>query len=79
MPFILRLVVLEATGKPGIILGKRRLSARTVEEAKTEADQTSWQASGIEPTGLEIVDSEGVTVARRRYAGRNIYSPWANR
>jgi hypothetical protein len=78
MTFILRLVILETTGRPGIILDKRRLEAITVEDAKIEADRTPWKIGGIEPTSLEIVDSEGLTVARRRYAGPNLYSPWAN-
>jgi hypothetical protein len=78
MTFILRLVILETTGRPGIILDKRRLKATAIGDAKLEADQTPWKIGGIEPTGLEIVDSAGMAVARRRYAGPNLYSPWPN-
>jgi hypothetical protein len=78
MPFILRMVVLEASGKPGIILERRHLKARTLAEAKIEADSTPWSIDGIAPTGFEITDAEGATVARRRYAGPNVYGTWTN-
>ena len=55
MTFILRLVILGTTGRPGIILDKRRLGAITVEDAKIEADRPPWKIGGIEPTGLERV------------------------
>ena len=77
MGFTLRMVVLGATGRPGIILETRRLKARTVEEAKLEADRSPWDIGEIQPTGFEIIDSDGVTVARRRYMGKGVYVPWS--
>jgi hypothetical protein len=77
MGFTLRMVVLEATGRPGIILETRRLKARTVEEAKVEADSSPWNIGEIQPTGFEILDGDGVIVARRRYMGKAVYVPWS--
>ena len=52
MGFTLRMVVLGATGRPGIILETRRLKARTLEGAKIEADSGPWDIGEIQPPAL---------------------------
>ena len=53
-----------------------RLRALTLDQAKREVDRGHWIRGGIEPNGFEIVDDEGSVLARRSYAGRDIYAPW---
>ena len=78
MVFTLRMVVLEATGQPGIILERRQLKARTLADAKAEADTQPWTVGDIQATSFEIIDGDGVTVARRRWTGRNANAQWSS-
>jgi hypothetical protein len=74
--FTLRLVVLEATGRPGIILERRSLKARTLADAKAEADSQPRAAGDIQATAFEIIDDHGVTVAQRRLPG--VHARWSS-
>jgi hypothetical protein len=75
MAFTLRLVILEATGQPGIILERRQLKARNLSDAKGEADSQPGTAGDIQATAFEIMD-DGVTVARRRLPG--VHARWSS-
>jgi hypothetical protein len=76
MGFTLKTVVREASGTVGVVIERWRLRALTLDQAKREVDQGHWVRDGIEPNGFEIVDDEGSVLARRPYAGRDIYAPW---
>jgi len=76
MGFTLKTVVREASGTVGVVIERWRLRALTLDQAKREVDQGHWARDGIEPNGFEIVDDEGSVLARRSYAGRDIYAPW---
>ena len=79
MAFTLRMVVVGEGGKAVVVVETRRLSAKTVSDAKTEADSKPWVVDErISFNSLEIVDQTGAVVARRRYAGKNIYAPWSD-
>ena len=76
MGFTLKTVVREASGTVGVVIERWRLRALTLDQAKREVDHGTWVRGGIEPNGFEIVDDEGSVLARRSYAGRDIYAPW---
>src|SRR4051795_2457081 len=76
MSFTLKTVVREASGHVGVVIERWRLRALTLDQAMREVDQGHWARDGIEPNGFEIVDDEGSVLARRSYAGRDIYAPW---
>jgi hypothetical protein len=76
MGFTLKTVVREASGTVGVVIERWRLRALTLDQAKREVDRGHWLKDGIEPNGFEIVDDEGSVLARRSYAGRDIYAPW---
>ena len=83
MAFILRSVIRNASGATVIFLERHVLflerhvlRARTLDEAKREADGGIGVRHGIEPNALEIIDKAGLVVAQRSYKGKNVYAPW---
>ena len=69
--YLLRMVILDCSGKPAVILETRELKAATVKQAKAEADRHSRRSKRHPlPHGLEIIDGLGIVMARRNSEGK---------
>ena len=65
-----------ATGDPVAILGTRRLSAKTLRDAKVEANRRLRALNHLAPNVLEIVDDSGEILTRRKHA-RSAQISWS--
>ena len=59
MAFTVRMIVTNATGDPVAILRTRRLSAKTLRDAKVEANRRLRALNHLAPSVLEIIDDSG--------------------
>jgi hypothetical protein len=66
----LRTVVSDCTGKTAVVLQTCSLRASTIEQAEAELERHSWHLNQHPlPHALEIIDGQGVVMARRRHGG----------
>jgi hypothetical protein len=76
MAFTVRMIVTNATGDPVAILRTRRLSAKTLRDAKVEANRRLRALNHLAPNVLEIVDDSGEILTRRKHA-RSAQISWS--
>jgi hypothetical protein len=77
MAFTVRLLATNATGDAVAILDTRRLVAKTLREAKVEANRRQRALNHLAPNMLEIFDDSGEILTRRRHSGKRAQTTWS--
>ena len=77
MAFTVRLLATNATGDMVAILDTRRLGAKTLREAKVEANRRQRALNHLAPNMLEIFDDSGEILTRRRHSGKHTQTSWS--
>jgi hypothetical protein len=77
MALTVRMIVTNATGDPVAILGTRRLRAKTLRDAKVEANRRQRALNHLAPNMLEIFDDSGEILTRRRHSGKHAQTSWS--
>ena len=77
MAFTVRLLATNATGDTVAILDTRRLGAKTLAEAKVEANRRQRALNHLAPNVLEIFDDSGEILTSRRHLGKHAQTTWS--
>ena len=77
MAFTVRLLATNVTGDPVAILDTRRLGAKTLREAKVEANRRQRALNHLAPNMLEIFDDSGEILTRRPHLGKHAQTTWS--